>query len=367
MSSSLLRPESTRYAVRLQYHGSSFLGFSKQKLEDCVLPDNNGTDIRGYTSVETRLLKALGKLTNTTSTEDFSLQVSSRTDRGVHALGNTLHVNVAPSLSIQQILHGWRFHLARDDYYSYKHHHNHHQQQRDSNNNIFIRQRVREAHLVPRGDDYVRAKPGHDIRIINVTPAPNNEWNARFSATERVYVYRILRYGKEQSSNSSIAANPFEWDRAWLLQTPKCLHVPNMQHAAECLVGEHDFTSFRAKGCQQMNPMVHLKSIQIHSQPYSVFPNVSWRDSHQSAQNNNDNAQLVTIVVRGTSFLYHMVRNIVGYLVHVGQQQQQPQDSQQRKATLDILHARDRSILPGSMAPAQGLFLAHVQHGDFDF
>ena len=69
-----------RYAVSLQYHGSSFLGFSYQGLqENCILPD--GTDLRGYRSVEGSIREALAEFLGGEGRFE-NLQVSSRTDRG---------------------------------------------------------------------------------------------------------------------------------------------------------------------------------------------------------------------------------------------------------------------------------------------
>ena len=80
-----------RYAIFVQYHGSSFLGFAQQKKqEDCILPD--GTDLRGFRSIEGRLRDAFEVFVGQERYEN--IQVSSRTDRGVHALKNTFHVDI---------------------------------------------------------------------------------------------------------------------------------------------------------------------------------------------------------------------------------------------------------------------------------
>ena len=71
-----------RYAVSCQYHGSSYLGFSYQgpQNENCILPD--GTDLRGYRSVEGSIRSALTKFLGGDETHFENIQVSSRTDRG---------------------------------------------------------------------------------------------------------------------------------------------------------------------------------------------------------------------------------------------------------------------------------------------
>jgi tRNA pseudouridine38-40 synthase len=369
----------TRYAVRFQYHGGSFLGFSQQQHEDCFTAD--GTDLRGYTSVETRLRRALHPLLGARHHSDrrlelsdecdksnsFSsvpLQVSSRTDRRVHALGNTLHVDLPSGfLTPQQLQQGWQYHLSRDRFYSQ---HGQSASATISDNHPFVRRRLKNSTLFPHVDDYLRSGPGQDIRILRAVEAPSVDWNARFSATERTYVYRILaRSLSETNEYASDSAAPFEYDRSWNLtshkQTP--LNIHNMQEAADALVGAHDFTSFRAKGCQQSTPVVEIREITIRSQAYSFLPEHCYLGEADEGR-----PQLITIVVRGNSFLYRMVRNLVGFLVHVGQQPLSmcSSSSTARARAMDLLQARDRSLAP-AMAPAHGLFLAHVQHGDFNF
>ena len=94
-----------RYAVSLQYHGGTFLGFSYQgpKGEDCILP-NCGTDLRGYRSVEGRLRDAMNDLFGVEKDGWENIQPSSRTDRGVHAIKNTFHVDVRQKQQHQSII-----------------------------------------------------------------------------------------------------------------------------------------------------------------------------------------------------------------------------------------------------------------------
>ncbi|GKY98363.1 hypothetical protein MPSEU_000793900 [Mayamaea pseudoterrestris] len=347
----------------IEYHGGPFLGFSQQKQEDCIMPD--GTDLRGHTSVETRLRRALHKLVPSHD-EDFQLQVSSRTDRGVHALGNTLHVDLPSGIvTPKQLLHGWQYHLMRDEFYHYTAPHS----------PIAARaQRIKNASLYKQGDDYIRAGPGKDINILNAVQATlrmqngrteeEEDWNARFSATERLYVYRILQ---PSSQNHVSIGIPFEYDRSWLLKpsrNQRVLDLQAMQWAAAALVGEHDFSSFRAKGCQQTSPVIQLRDISVYSQPYGL-PFVQGSNGGLLGLGASQGAQLITIAVRANSFLYRMVRNLVGYLVHVGQHDDTTQ-MQVEERTRQLLGARDRNLAP-SMAPAQGLFLVHVKHGEFEF
>ena len=121
------------------------------------------------------------------------------------------------------------------------------------------------------------------------------------------------------------------------MHTP--LNVIDMQEAAHNLVGQHDFTSFRAAGCKRFSPVVAIQDI------------------HMGIPTDNS-TQLVTIAITGNSFLYRQVRNMVGCLVTVGKGEVAPQEVK------DILERKSRRFAP-VMAPAHELFLVDVQHGDF--
>lgn len=138
----------------------------------------------------------------------------------------------------------------------------------------------------------------------------------------------------------------FEWDRSWCVDEP--LDHDAMESAGRVLLGRHDFTSFRSAGCQRASPIMTLQDLQIHTQrPTLVGPS-----------SDDDSVILVTIRLTADSFLYRQVRNIVGCLVQVGRGRWSVDDVRQ------LLAARDRTQAP-SMAPAHGLFLIDVQHGDF--
>jgi len=350
-----------RYALSVQYHGSSFLGFSYQgpQGEDCVL--SNGTDLRGFESVEGRLIQALGSLVGDDNFEN--IQVSSRTDRGVHALKNTLHVDIRqrPQRADKpwdptNIINGLNFHLIR---------------QHTNNASQNSRKRTRgqpQIHAL-LGDPPRRHSPPHELRVLGASQAPltmkntfynGNEdddqpelidWNARFSATQRTYVYRIM----QQPSNFGI---PFEWDRSWLVRDEHPLNISVMQEAALYLTGTHDFTSFRGKNCQRASPVVTMKQIAVNCQPLDSLGMTGMKD--MVGLDAVSDSSLVTIGIVGDSFLYRQVRNIVGCLVEVGRGKLKAQD------VLGILAERNRRAAP-AMAPAHGLFLIDVQHGDFVF
>lgn len=356
-----------RYAFSVQYHGLSFLGFSKGAEEDCILADGK-TDLRGYRSIESRLCEALSDLVGNDDWE--SLQVSSRTDRGVHALKNTCHVDIRQKQGIPE---DWSGRLHRGLNFLLR------QQKpwfaREQERKGLSRKRHRPHSRL--GDYWIRHDPMNDLRVLQVKPAPISmpnpyheeypnqpatvDWNARFSATERTYLYRILY---STGCDMDWAAT-MEWDRSWRIHesTSKGLDIEKIKDAASFLVGEHDFSSFRAKGCQRSSPIVDLKEIAVRTQPYGGLSCLGLSSSEMVSSNSDlngpgESCELLTLLFRGNSFLYRQVRNMTGCLVEVGLGRR-PADS-----IPNLLAARDRTIAP-MMAPPHGLFLVDVQHGDF--
>jgi tRNA pseudouridine38-40 synthase len=215
-----------------------------------------------------------------------------------------------------------------------------------------------------------------DLRVLSVANAPpfmlnkyasadvnsdeplHIDWNARFSATQRTYAYRILNFTNEQQWGT-----PFEWDRSWRIRSGRLLNVDAMREASAYLVGSHDFSSFRGASCQRFSPIVTMKDIQIFSRTIGEH----WLGFHGLVPGIDmppyqlEDSRMVTIVIAGESFLYRQVRNMVACLVEVGQGRLAPSDVQ------EVLVAKSRSEGPKVMAPAHGLFLVDVQHGDFKF
>lgn len=181
------------------------------------------------------------------------------------------------------------------------------------------------------------------------------DWNARFSATQRTYVYRLLCYfprkqhdqqqeNDNSNNNDKSSTNeteswqndwnnggygyeiPFEWDRAWCLPQnhTRPLNVEAMKEAAEHFVGTHDFSSFRGRLCVRNSPIVTMKSVRVSSEMchptgisgfLGIFDANARQPLHQQQQQQQ---QLVTISFVANSFLYRQVRNMVGCLVEVG-------------------------------------------------
>jgi tRNA pseudouridine38-40 synthase len=211
--------------------------------------------------------------------------------------------------------------------------------------------------------------PDTMITNQNYDPSlPDNEsnpkklrWDVRFSATQRIYAYRILHSYHTPEANPAASyyhSQPFEHDRVWRIHDDKGnvgeLDIDAMNRAAKFLVGTHDFTSFRGKGCQRSSPVTTLDDVVVHKERYHGIVSGFMLAQNESG-NIPESFHLITIIIKGKSFLYHQVRNIVACLVEVGQGRLTPSDVQK------ILEKKDRSAAPG-MAPAQGLFLVDVKH-----
>lgn len=146
-------------------------------------------------------------------------------------------------------------------------------------------------------------------------------FHARFSALSRSYRYVIW--------NAPVRAALTGRHAAWLRYP---LDVHRMQTAAQALLGEQDFSAFRAAGCQSRSPMRCVFSAEV------------WRSG-----------AFVTVEVRANAFVYHMVRNIVGSLIEVGQGRRPV------PWIGELLAARDRRQAAAT-APPEGLFFTGVEY-----
>jgi tRNA pseudouridine38-40 synthase len=153
-----------------------------------------------------------------------------------------------------------------------------------------------------------------DIAVQWAQPVPD-EFHCRASAQSRRYAYVLL----ESPVRPSIDHGRVGW-----AFTP--LDLGAMQQAARHLLGEHDFTSFRASACQALSPVKVLQSIDITRR------GAYWRFDFEA-----------------NAFLHHMIRNIMGCLLLVGQGKQQPQ------WLLEVLHRRDRDAAAPTFSP-DGLY-----------
>lgn len=198
-----------------------------------------------------------------------------RTDAGVHAIGQVAHIDIERPTTADTV--------------------------RDAIN----------AHL--------RDEP---ISIVEAMVAADG-FHARISARERVYLYRILNRRPPPTIDQG---------RVWHI--PWDLDADAMHEAAQCLVGTHDFTSFRATLCQARSPVKTLDVLDIRRAGDEI---------HFHA--------------RGRSFLHHQVRNIVGTLERVGAGRWSAADVE------TALAARDRAAA-GATAPPEGLSLVSVGYPD---
>lgn len=146
-------------------------------------------------------------------------------------------------------------------------------------------------------------------------------FHARYSALARTYRYCIVN----RTARSALTAG-----RAAFVY--RQLDVDRMSAAATHLIGTHDFSAFRAAECQARSPVRNLTRIELRRV-----------------------GDFVVMEVTANAFLHHMVRNIAGLLIHVGQGDAEPD------LALEVLEKRDRRAAPAT-APAGGLYLWRVDY-----
>jgi tRNA pseudouridine38-40 synthase len=220
-------------------------------------------------SVQGELQTALLKLTG----ETVGVRGAGRTDAGVHACGQVAHIDLARDWEPFKIREGLNFHL----------------------------------------------KPAPIVIIEAARTA--DDFDARFSAVGRHYLYRILA----RRSPPALDKN-----RVWWVARP--LDAGAMAEAARHLVGHHDFTTFRSASCQARSPVKTLDRLDVTRAGDEIRIEASAR-----------------------SFLHHQVRSMAGTLKQVGEGRWTPGD------VADALAARDRTRC-GAMAPSAGLYLMRVDY-----
>jgi len=157
-----------------------------------------------------------------------------------------------------------------------------------------------------------------DILIKSIEEVPEN-FHARFSATSRIYEYRIWN-----------APQPSVFHRYYYWWIKEPLNLNRMEEGVIYLIGEHDFSSFQGSDHKKKNSVREVKS----------------------AEFKRNGAELI-FSIQANAFLRHMVRNIVGTLVEIGKEKISPPELK------EILNSRNRSCA-GKTAPAHGLFLKEV-------
>nr|VFJ94912.1 MAG: tRNA pseudouridine38-40 synthase [Candidatus Kentron sp. H]VFJ95733.1 MAG: tRNA pseudouridine38-40 synthase [Candidatus Kentron sp. H]VFK02097.1 MAG: tRNA pseudouridine38-40 synthase [Candidatus Kentron sp. H] len=175
--------------------------------------------------------------------------------------------------------------------------------------------RPRHAWIIGTNTNLPRA-----ISVLWAKPVPD-EFHARFSARSRHYRYRILN----RPVRPALYRKHITWER-------RPLAVDRMQAGADYLIGEHDFSAFRAAACQATNPIRAIHTLQV-----------------------TRHGEHILIDVIANAFLYHMVRNIAGVLMAIGTGKQPPEWAAR------VLATRDRT--KGAVtAPAEGLYLVGVDY-----
>ena len=205
--------------------------------------------------------------------ERVAVAGAGRTDTGVHALGQVAHIDLAKDWDTDNVRDAINFHL--------------------------------------------RPQPIAVLAAEQVTA----DFDARFSATKRHYLYRIVNRRADLT---------LDLNRAW--RVPRPLDSAAMHSAAQRLVGKHDFTTFRSTECQAKSPVKTLDRLDVV------------RDGEE-----------VCIAATARSFLQHQVRSMAGSLVHVGDGKWSADD-----LTAALL-ARDRAAC-GQVAPPHGLYLLRVDY-----
>ncbi len=242
-----------RYALGVEYDGSRYYGWQRQK---------------SVVSVQQILEQALSKIAD----ETIEVVCAGRTDTGVNATNQVIHFDTTKQRKDVAWTLGVNTHLPKDIAVSW----------------------VQEV---------------------------NEDFHARFSATARRYRYIIYN-------------NPLR--SAILSHGLSFCHYPLnedlMHQAAQYLVGQHDFTSFRTVHCQSHSPVRTLSHCNVTRQ-----------------------GNYVIIDVKGNAFLHHMVRNIAGSLMKVGQ------ELKPVTWIKEVLAAKNR-CLAGMTAPAAGLYFVDVQY-----
>lgn len=222
----------------------------------------------GGNTVQDALQAAVSGIAN----ETVSVIAAGRTDAGVHALEQVAHFDVSANRPLSAWVRGVNALLPE---------------------NVA----VLWAHAVPE------------------------EFHARFSAQARSYRYLLV--------NRPVRCAVQHGKAGWF-HAP--LDVEKMRAAAHCLLGEHDFSAFRAAECQAKSPVKNLAQLDIVRQ-----------------------GDTIVFDLTAGAFLHHMVRNIVGCLVYVGKGKHSPQWMQ------EVLESRSRSLAAPTFAP-DGLYLHHVSY-----
>jgi tRNA pseudouridine38-40 synthase len=207
------------------------------------------------------------------SAEEVRVHAAGRTDSGVHALGQVAHADIMKPTDADTVRNALNY--------------------------------------------YLKGKRASVLKVESVT----DEFHARFSAKARHYMYRVI---------NRRAAVALEAARAY--HVPRPLNDEAMRRAANLLLGEHDFSTFRAQNCQSRSPIKTMDAIRIER-----------------------NEEEVRFWFSARSYLYHQVRNMVGTLICVGTGQWSFETFQNAFAACDRAKG-------GPTAPSHALYFIRVDY-----
>ena len=238
-----------------------------------------GTNFSGWQkqknsySVQEALEKSASKLLQ----QKIDLVVAGRTDAGVHAEGQVAHLDLKKAFCSRKMQLGINFHLLSEKF-------------------------------------------GRDIsikKVIKVGPT----FNARFSAKKKLYQYLIF---------NSYYRSAILQDKSWWVR--KEIDFKKIKKASNYFLGNHNFSSFRAKGCQAKSPIRTIENIKIVKEK-----------------------NLIKINILAKSFLYNQIRIMVGTLMEIGTTEKEPIE------VVRILNLKNRKYA-GITAPPEGLTLKKISY-----
>ena len=244
----------------------------KQRIAACI--EYCGVNYCGWQlqtdadSVQAHVESALARVAD----EPVRVIAAGRTDTGVHACGQVIHFDTTAQREPRAWLRGVNTHLP------------------------------------------------DDIRLLWAQPV-DGEFHARFGARERAYRYVLLN----RATGPAYLHGRAGWHYAPLRES-------RMQQAARALLGRHDFSAFRAAGCQARSPLREVRELQVQRSGDWV-----WLD------------------IRADGFLQHMVRNIAGTLIRIGELRAEPEWA------AELLAARDRRRAAAA-APPDGLYFVRAEY-----
>jgi tRNA pseudouridine38-40 synthase len=241
----------------------------KLTIEYHGLPYSGWQSQKNEKTVQDEIQKAIFKF----SGEKKIIQGAGRTDAGVHALAQCANFMMEKEFSEYQILHGINFHLGNEK-----------------------------------------------IKITQVEKV-EDDFNARFTAKLKTYHYQIY---------NSISPSVLQDEVSVHIKQP--LNLGAMKDAIQYFIGKHDFSSFRARGCQAKTPIRSINQTNIEQIDKKII-----------------------FIFQAQSFLYQQIRVMVGSLLEVGLNNQKP------SWIGELLNQKNRS-LAGPTMPSKGLLLKDIQY-----